>query len=308
MTCFRGAKRVHKMATGKSEDELLQHDNKMRIWTRSGKFRKVENPEWSLTWWQSTRRIPMTTSMLAWHCMTRTSLTTSMIAWHCMTRTSLTTSMIAWQCTMRTPLTTSTDIHMSIVRILSGSLVFTSSAHTCTLAQAQTVCAFTSPPCAWSSVRSLHLDSPSLFPALPSAFFLFLKYLKSVVNLHNSANESMDSTDEFSLSTFECGTADSWPPRPNLGVCQIFAQSRAKSGNDWKGWAIFTDGGDHTNDRNNGGMGSHRLLTLWCQLRHVGPVITAIHMWPYVAFAGASQHSNNTAELLVLSPFVSSAQ
>ena len=30
---------------------------------------------------------------------------------------------------------------------------------------------------------------------------LFLNYLKSVVNLHNSCNESMDSTDEFSLST-----------------------------------------------------------------------------------------------------------
>ena len=42
MTSFRGAKRVHKMATGKSDDELVQHD-KMRIWTRSGKFRKVEN-------------------------------------------------------------------------------------------------------------------------------------------------------------------------------------------------------------------------------------------------------------------------
>ena len=42
MTCFRGVKRVHKMATGKKDDELLQLDNKMRIWTRSGKFRKVE--------------------------------------------------------------------------------------------------------------------------------------------------------------------------------------------------------------------------------------------------------------------------
>ena len=31
--------------------------------------------------------------------------------------------------------------------------------------------------------------------------FLFLIYLKSVVNLHNSCNESMDSTDGFSLST-----------------------------------------------------------------------------------------------------------
>ena len=33
------------MATGKSDDELIQLDNKMRIWTQSGQFRKVENPE-----------------------------------------------------------------------------------------------------------------------------------------------------------------------------------------------------------------------------------------------------------------------
>ena len=31
--------------------------------------------------------------------------------------------------------------------------------------------------------------------------FLFLNYLKSVVNLHHSCNESMDSTDEFSRTT-----------------------------------------------------------------------------------------------------------
>ena len=35
---------MHKMATGKSDDELIQHDNKMRIGTRSGKITKVENP------------------------------------------------------------------------------------------------------------------------------------------------------------------------------------------------------------------------------------------------------------------------
>ena len=34
----------------KSDDELIQLDNKMRIWTRSGKFRKVENPELSMAW------------------------------------------------------------------------------------------------------------------------------------------------------------------------------------------------------------------------------------------------------------------
>ena len=40
MTCCRGAS-VHKMATGKSNDELIQSDNKMRIRTRSGKSRII---------------------------------------------------------------------------------------------------------------------------------------------------------------------------------------------------------------------------------------------------------------------------
>ena len=40
---FPRCKSVHKMATGKSDDELLLHDNKLRIWTRSERFRKVEN-------------------------------------------------------------------------------------------------------------------------------------------------------------------------------------------------------------------------------------------------------------------------
>ena len=34
---FPRCKNVCKITTGKSFDELLQHDNKMRIWTRSGK-------------------------------------------------------------------------------------------------------------------------------------------------------------------------------------------------------------------------------------------------------------------------------
>ena len=42
MTCFSRCKSVHKMATGKSDDELIQLDNKMRIGTRSGKFMKVD--------------------------------------------------------------------------------------------------------------------------------------------------------------------------------------------------------------------------------------------------------------------------
>ena len=47
---FSRCKSVHKMATGKSDDELIQLDDKMRIWTRSGKFIKVENPELSMAW------------------------------------------------------------------------------------------------------------------------------------------------------------------------------------------------------------------------------------------------------------------
>ena len=47
---FSRCKSVHKMATGKSDDDLIQQDNKMRIGTRSGKFRKVENPELSMAW------------------------------------------------------------------------------------------------------------------------------------------------------------------------------------------------------------------------------------------------------------------
>ena len=62
--CSR-CKIVRNMATKKSDDELIQHDKKMRIGTRSGKFRKMENPELSLDWWQSMTRTPMTTSMIA---------------------------------------------------------------------------------------------------------------------------------------------------------------------------------------------------------------------------------------------------
>ena len=58
-----------------------------------GKFRKMENLELSMAWWQG------------------------------MTQTSMTTSMIAWHCTMRTPLATSTDIHMSVARTVSFSFL-----------------------------------------------------------------------------------------------------------------------------------------------------------------------------------------
>ena len=86
-----------------------------------------------------------------------------------MTRTQMTTFMLAWHCTMRTTLSTSTDIHMSIVRILWVSLVFTSSAHT--HAPWLKFDSFMSSPWPCTCVRSLHLDPPFLHLALPFASY-----------------------------------------------------------------------------------------------------------------------------------------
>ena len=46
MTYFLGEKRVHKITTDKSYDELLQHDSKMRIWARSENSEKWKIYEW----------------------------------------------------------------------------------------------------------------------------------------------------------------------------------------------------------------------------------------------------------------------
>ena len=47
---------------------------------------------------------------------------------------------------------------------------------------------------------SLHLDSRFYFLDFLTSLIFLLQFLKSVVNLHNFCNESMDSTDEFSFS------------------------------------------------------------------------------------------------------------
>ena len=64
---FSRCKSVHKMATGKSDDELIQSDNKMRIGTRSGKFIVVNwtwllddkawrGRQWQHSWLRGTAR------------------------------------------------------------------------------------------------------------------------------------------------------------------------------------------------------------------------------------------------------------
>ena len=96
-------------------------------------------------------------------------------------------------------MTTSTDIHMSVARIVSS----VAQCHIiCTRTAAQDVWVFAPHPHGHLHVSvSPRLDSPFLFSAPPHV----LQFLKFVVNLHTPPNESMDSTDEFSLSTFSAG-------------------------------------------------------------------------------------------------------
>ena len=64
-----------------------------------------------------------------------------------------------------------------------------------------------SPPMAIHVCAGLFiLILPFYFLLYLPPLFLFLNYVKSMVNLHNSCNESVDSTDEFSLSTARTGT------------------------------------------------------------------------------------------------------
>ena len=62
---FPRCKSVHKKATGKSDDELLQHDNKMRNLDTKWKIQKSGKSRIFYDVVQSTTRTPMTTSMLA---------------------------------------------------------------------------------------------------------------------------------------------------------------------------------------------------------------------------------------------------
>ena len=112
----------------------------------------------------------------------------------------MTTFMIAWHRTMRTPATTSTERERAFLLVCQRSLVFIrthmhrgSSSKSLRHSQHLHVHGH---PCGLFT-----LILPFYFLLYLPPLFLFLNFLKSVVNLHNSCNESMDSTDEFSLST-----------------------------------------------------------------------------------------------------------
>ena len=81
-----------------------------------------------------------------------------------------------------------------------GSVVVSSSSHTYA-PWLKMFAPFTSSTRSSTCVWSLRLDPPFLLLALPSALFLFLNYMKSVVNLHNCCNEGVDASDDLLLST-----------------------------------------------------------------------------------------------------------
>ena len=108
----------------------------------------------------------------------------------------MTTFMLAWHRTMRTPATTSTERRAHFLWLVLSCLHLHAHMHlgsslslSCHLHGHPRVCGL------------FTLILPFYFLLYPPPFFLFLAYMKFVVNLHNSCNESADSTDEFSLST-----------------------------------------------------------------------------------------------------------
>ena len=90
----------------------------------------------------------------------------------------------------------------------------------------------------------------------------------------------------------------SWrqPRRPDNNLIENFIRTTThQSGSAYKGWAVFTDGGTHTDDGETTAVWGPiaRSLPGVCYVIF-GPVITAeVH----VAYARASQHTNDTAEI-----------
>ena len=119
-----------------------------------------------------------------------------MIARHFTIRTSMTIPMLAWHRTMRTPLTTSTERERAFSQVVLSCLHPHTHMHLGSSLSLSCHLHVHGHPCGLFTLI-LPFDFLLYLPHL----VLFLNYLKSVVNLHTPPNESMDSTDEFSLST-----------------------------------------------------------------------------------------------------------
>ena len=135
-----------KITTGKSYDELLQHDNKMRIWTQNGKTKIMYE-------WVTKHNVNANDEMYA-----------------CVTLHDTNVNDIIHDCVAPHDAHTCNPHPLSIVRTFSGSLVVFSSSRTHALGLKMFA---PLPSSTWSStcVWSLHFDSPFLLLALPSAPF-----------------------------------------------------------------------------------------------------------------------------------------
>ena len=186
---FRGAKVCPKWLQGKVMMNWYSLITRWEIGHEVENSEKVENPEFTVAWWQS------------------------------MTRTPMTTSMIAWNCTMRTPTTTSTVIHSAWASMVARIVSSVARYHMiCTRAATQDVWVFSCISIVmviWVFLFSLNL--PFYFLHFFTSLFFLLQFLKFVVNLHTPPNVSMDSTDEFSLSTgYEPEAYDCFEPYMQL--------------------------------------------------------------------------------------------
>ena len=194
------------MATGKSDDELIQLDNKMRIWARSGKFRKVENPELSMARWQSMTRTPMTSSMI--DCVTLHDADVNDNINDCVALHDADVNDNINGCVALHDAYTTERFHWHPHERSAHSLSLIESCP-----QHHIICTRTVAQDVWvlsqsfprvhgpSWVFLLDLILPFYFLHFLTSLIFFLQFLKFMVNLHTPPNESMDSSDEFSLST-----------------------------------------------------------------------------------------------------------
>ena len=168
---FSRCKSVHKMAIGKSDDELIQLDNKMRIWTRSGKFRKSGK---------------------------------SRIVYGLVTKHDSDANDNIHDCVALHDANTNDHFHWHPHERSAHSLIFLLSTasphlHTHRGSSVESFHVISIVMSTWVSLLDLTL--PFYFLHFLTSLIFFLQFLKFVVNLHTPPNESMDSTDEFSLST-----------------------------------------------------------------------------------------------------------
>ena len=151
MTYFLGAKRVQN-DNSKSYDELVQHDNKMRIWARS-----ENSEEWKIYEWVTKHNANANDNIHVCVTLDHTDVNDNI-----------------HDCLAPHDAYTCNHIQLSVVRTFLGCVDSSSRTHALWLKFES----FMSSPWPSTCVRSLHHDPPFLLLALPSAPFLLPQLLE----------------------------------------------------------------------------------------------------------------------------------